>query len=88
MAVRLLALRAGHPLPPGRFPVHISVRGRVDPSAIVRLEGLDQLKSPVTSSGLEPPTFRLVALVHAHAHTHTHTHIYVCMYVYIYISKI
>jgi hypothetical protein len=29
--------------------------------AIVRLEGLDQLKNPMTSSGFEPATFRLVA---------------------------
>jgi hypothetical protein len=28
----------------------------------VRLEGLDQLKNPMTSSGVEPATFRLVAL--------------------------
>jgi hypothetical protein len=27
----------------------------------VRLEGLGQLKNPVTSSGVEPTTFRLVA---------------------------
>jgi hypothetical protein len=26
----------------------------------MRLEGLDQLKNPMTSSGIEPPTFRLV----------------------------
>jgi hypothetical protein len=50
MAVRLSALRAGRPLPSGRFLVLISVRGRVDPRATVRLEGLGQLKNPMTSS--------------------------------------
>jgi hypothetical protein len=41
MAARLSALRVGRPLSPGRFLVLISVRGLVDPMAIVRLEGLD-----------------------------------------------
>jgi hypothetical protein len=50
MTVRLSALRAGRPLAPARFLVLISVRGWVNPRAIVRLEGLDQLKSLVTSS--------------------------------------
>jgi hypothetical protein len=62
MAVRLSALRAGRPLPPGIFLVLISVRGCVDPRARVRLEGLGKLKSAMTSSGIELVTFRFVAL--------------------------
>jgi hypothetical protein len=44
MAVRFSALNTGLPLPPGRFLVHIYIRGWVDPRVIVRLEGLGQLK--------------------------------------------
>jgi hypothetical protein len=33
----------------------------VDPRVIVQFEGLDPLKNPVTSSGIKPATFRLVA---------------------------
>jgi hypothetical protein len=44
MAVRLSAPRAVRPLPQGRSLILISVRGCVDPRAIVRLEGLGQLK--------------------------------------------
>jgi hypothetical protein len=40
------------PSPPGRFQVLVSVRCWVDSRAIVRMEGLGQLKNPVTSSGI------------------------------------
>jgi hypothetical protein len=58
MAVRLLAVRAGRPLPPGRFLVLISVRSWVEHKAIAQLEALRQLKNPMIS-GIEPTTFRL-----------------------------
>jgi hypothetical protein len=44
MVVRLSALRAGLPLPPGKFLVLISVRGWVVSRAIVQLEGSGKLK--------------------------------------------
>jgi hypothetical protein len=33
----------------------------IDPRAMVRLEGLGELKIPVISSGIEPAAFRLLA---------------------------
>jgi hypothetical protein len=58
MAVRLPALRADCALLPGKIPV----RGRVNPRAIVPLERLGKLKKYLVISGIEPTTFRFVAL--------------------------
>jgi hypothetical protein len=49
------------PLPSGRFQVLVSVRGWVEPRAIMWLEVLSQLKNPMTSPGIELATFRLVS---------------------------
>jgi hypothetical protein len=61
MAVRLSALRAGRSSPLGKSLVLISVKGLVERMAIVRLEGLGQLKNSIPSSGIEPATLQLVA---------------------------
>jgi hypothetical protein len=64
MAARLSALYAGHFLPPGRFLVLISVRGCVEPRAIVQLEGLGKLKKFTSSGSHKEDSNKFVGEIH------------------------
>jgi hypothetical protein len=59
MAV-MSALSAGRTLPPEKFLVLIYITGWIDPRVILRLEELGHLEYPMTSSGIETGTIRLV----------------------------
>jgi hypothetical protein len=63
MAVRLSALYVGHPNYPRRFLLLVSIRGRVDPRAIVQLEGLGELKKANDLIGNRIPDFLACSIV-------------------------
>jgi hypothetical protein len=55
----VVRLSAGRSLASGIFLALISLRGCVDPRAIVRLKGLDQLKNPIPFSIAQPNSAKI-----------------------------
>jgi hypothetical protein len=54
---KVVRLMCNLPSTPGRIKILISVRSCADPRVIMWLEGLSQLKNPVTSEGIESTIF-------------------------------